>query len=117
MHIDNGNMILFNKKAQKLDTVKTPEQFTERELTRALRDAINAENEAIKQYETIVDATNDENIKKALQDISDEERVHVGELQCLLKMILDDEKELLEEGEREVKEDILEEEKGEENED
>ena len=108
MHIDNGNMILMpnaNKKiSQKLDVVKTPEKFTDREITRALRVAINAENDAIKQYETIVDATDNEKIKKVLQDLSDEERVHVGELQKLLVDLLPDEQELLDEVKKEVEE-------------
>jgi len=48
MYIDSGHMILF-KQAQNLEVVKAPEQFTERELTRAIRDAIIAEEGAIKQ--------------------------------------------------------------------
>jgi rubrerythrin len=105
MHVDSGNMILF-KKAQELQNVKTPEPLTERELTRALRDAIIAEEGAIKQYEAIVDATDNEDAKKILQDIADEERVHVGELQKLLNDMLPDEEKLLEEGEKEVKEEL-----------
>jgi len=102
MHIDSGNMILFNKTAQNLETVKTPEKFTDRELTRAIRDAIIAEEGAIKQYEVVVDATENEIAKKVLQEIADEEKVHVGELQKLLNDMLPDEKEKLEEGAKEV---------------
>ena len=124
MHIDSGNMILFQKKAQNLEVVKTPEKFTERELTRALRDAIIAEEVAIKQYETVVDATDNELVKKVLQEIADEERVHVGEIQKLLNDMLKDETKLLEEGEKEVQdklgeksneESIIQEEKKDEN--
>jgi predicted RNA-binding Zn-ribbon protein involved in translation (DUF1610 family) len=92
------------KNAQHLVNVKALDPLTGRELTRALRDAIIAENEAIKQYETVVDSTDDAKVKEVLQDISDEERVHIGEIQALLKGILDDEQELLEEGEDEVEE-------------
>jgi rubrerythrin len=106
MHIDSGNMILF-KEAQELQIVKTPEEFTERELTRALRDAIIAEENAIKQYEVVVDATDNEDVKKVLQDIANEEKVHVGELQKLLDDLLPDEKEFLEEGANEVEEEIV----------
>jgi len=88
--------------AQNLETVKTPEKLTERELTRALRDAIIAEEGAIKQYETVVDATDNSKIKETLQEIADEERVHVGELQTLLNSLLKDEEDFLEEGKKEV---------------
>ena len=63
------------KIAQNLEVVKTPEKFTNRELTRAIRDAIIAELGAIKQYETVVDATDNEKVKKTLQDISNEEKI------------------------------------------
>lgn len=113
MHIDSGNLIMMptgvkvgapqiTKEAQNLEVVKTPEKFTDRELTRALRDAIIAEEGAIKQYETVVDATDNEKVKEILQDISNEEKVHVGELQKLLNDLLPDEEELLENGEGEV---------------
>ena len=98
-------MILFeriNKTAQDLSIVKTPEKLTDRELTRSLRDAIIAEEGAIKQYESVVDATDNAMVKKVLQAISDEERVHVGELQKLLSILLPDETQKLEEGAKEV---------------
>ncbi|MFA7218929.1 MAG: ferritin family protein [Synergistaceae bacterium] len=101
MHIDSGNMILL-RKAQHLDNVETMEMLNDRELTRAIRDAIIAEEDAIKQYETVVDSTDNETVKKTLQDIADEEKVHVGELQKLLSILLPDEQELLDEGASEV---------------
>lgn len=88
--------------AQHLDNVKTLEPLTERELTRAIRDAIIAEEDAIKQYETVVDSTDDEKAKAVLQDIADEERVHVGELQKLLNDMLPDEQDFLDEGAEEI---------------
>ncbi len=97
--------ITFNQKrimAQNLETVKTPENLTDRELTRAIRDALIAEEGAIKQYETVVDASNDEKVKEVLQSIADEEKVHVGELQALLASLLKDEKEFLDDGKKEV---------------
>ena len=104
MHIDSGNMILNQKFAQNLEVVKTPEKFTDRELTRAIRDAIMAEEGAIKQYESVVDATDNAKAKEVLQSIADEEKVHVGELQELLKSILKDEQGFLDDGAKEVKE-------------
>lgn len=109
MHIDSGNIILNNplkRKAQELNVVKTPEQFTDRELTRAIRDAIVAEEGAIKQYETVVDATNNEDVKKVLTSIANEEKVHVGELQKLLSILLPDEQEFLDDGREEVEKDL-----------
>lgn len=101
MYIDNGNIIMF-KKAQNLEVVKTPDKFTERELTRAIRDAIIAEEGAIKQYESVVDASDNENVKKVLTSIANEEKVHVGELQKLLDILLPDEEKHLKDGEKEV---------------
>jgi len=112
MHVDQGNMILnlsserFKKESQELQNVKTPEAFTDRELTRAIRDAIVGEENAIKQYETIVDASTNEDAKKVIQKIADEERVHVGELQKLLIDLLSDEQELLDDGAKEVEDDV-----------
>ena len=88
--------------AQHLENVKTPEKFTDRETTRAIRDAIIAEEGAINQYETIVDATTDEKVAEVLQEIADEEKVHVGELQKLLVTLLKDEQGFLDDGAGEV---------------
>ena len=90
------------RKGQHLQNVKALPIFTERELTRALRDAIIAEEGAINQYETVVDSSSNAAVKEVLQDIANEERVHVFELQSLLDSLLDDEKELREEGYEEV---------------
>jgi len=88
--------------AQNLEIVETLDTFTDRELTRAIRDAIIAEEGAIKQYETVVDSTNNAKAKEVLQDIANEEKVHVGELQALLKTLLPDEQDFLDEGANEV---------------
>ena len=101
---DPGNAVYLGRTSQNLEVVKTPEKFTDRELTRAVRDAIIAEEGAIKQYEAAVDATDNAQAKETLQSIADEERVHVGELQKLLKGLLPDEEGLLEECEKEVEE-------------
>ena len=91
------------KKAQHLQNVERVD-LDERALTRAIRDAIIAEEDAIKQYETVVDSTDNETAKKILQSIANEERVHIGELIELLSMLFDDEDKFLEEGRDEVKE-------------
>jgi rubrerythrin len=102
MHIDSGNMILNLRNAQNLEVVKTPEKLNDRELTRAIRDAIIAEEGAIKQYETVVDATDNADAKRILTSIANEERIHIGELQKLLTMLLPDEQEHLDGGAKEV---------------
>jgi rubrerythrin len=90
------------KISQKLENVKELEPLSDRELARAIRDAIIAEEEAIKQYETIADSTSDAKAREVLQEIADEEKVHVGELQQLLDDMLENEEELFEEGRKEV---------------
>lgn len=75
-----------------------------RELVRAIRDATIAEHAAIKQYETVADSTNHAKAKAVLQDIANEEKAHVGELQKLLSLLDPQEDESLAEGKEEVKE-------------
>jgi hypothetical protein len=78
------------------------EKFGNRELSRSLRVAIAAEHEAVHLYEAIADATSNAKAKEVLQDIANEEKVHIGELQELLEGISKDEKEFLDEGREEV---------------
>lgn len=94
-----------HKRAQHLENVTTPEAYDERETARALRDAIIAEESAINQYEAIADATKDAQVRKVVQDIANEEKVHVGELQKLLKDRLPNEQGFLDEGAGEVEKD------------
>ena len=100
----NNNFSLISKilHEQHLDNVKKLDTLSNRELTRALRDAIIAEETAVNQYEVIVDSTSNKKVKSVLQEIADEERVHVGELQTLLNELLPDEEDLLDDGKKEV---------------
>ena len=83
----------------------TPDRkMSERELTRAIRLALSAEEEAVHLYEALADATDHPLAKAVLQDIANEERVHAGEFQRLLNILLDDEERLLAEGAAEVDE-------------
>jgi rubrerythrin len=66
-------------------------KLTLRELVRAVRLAHSGEEEAIYLYNAIADATDDPLAKAVLEDIADEERVHAGELQRLLNVLLPDE--------------------------
>ena len=88
--------------AQSLQFVEAPE-LDDRGTTRAIRDAIVNEQLAIQQYEAIVDGTSDDKVKEVLQDIANEERVHVSELLTLLEILLPGERKFMEEGVKEVK--------------
>lgn len=93
--------------AEFLDPFKglTPgRKLTTRELTRALRLALSAEEEAIHLYEALADATDHPLAKKVLQDVANEEREHAGEFQRLLNILLPDEEGYLAHGAREVDE-------------
>jgi rubrerythrin len=79
-------------------------KMTFRELTRAIRMTLSAEEEAVHLYEAIADATDNESAKKVLQDIANEERVHAGEFQRLLSLLLPDEDTFLKQGADEVNE-------------
>lgn len=68
------------------------------ELSQALRVDIAGEYEAIIGYEAHASATDDENAKKILYHIADEERQHVGELLELLYRICPKEKQYVEAG-------------------
>jgi len=79
------------------------DKLNARELARAIRQAIAAEHEAVHLYEAVADATDDERAKELLQDIANEEKVHVGELSALLEVVQKDEKEHVDEGRDEAK--------------
>ena len=79
-------------------------KLTDRELTRAIRLSLAAEQEAIHLYEALADATDNELAATVLQDIADEEREHTGEFYRLLDILLPEDSELREEGAEEVDE-------------
>jgi rubrerythrin len=75
-----------------------------RELTRALRLALSAEEEAFHLYEALADASDHPLAKKVLQDVANEEREHAGEFQRLINLLLPDEEAFMAHGAREVDE-------------
>jgi len=77
-------------------------KLNDRELGRALRLALSAEEEAIHLYEALADASDNELVNAVLQDIANEEKVHVGEFQRLLKVLFSDEERWLTKGAAEV---------------
>jgi rubrerythrin len=83
----------------------TPKRvMTLRELVRTLRLSIAAEEDATSIYEAVADATDNPLARAVLQDIANEERVHVGEFQRLISILLADEEGWLAAGADEVNE-------------
>ena len=83
----------------------TPERkLTPRELSRAIRVALSAEEEAVHLYEALADATDNALAREVLQSVAEEERVHAGEFQRVLNLLRDDEPARLAEGAAEVDE-------------
>ena len=78
--------------------MEVPRKLTDEELVNAIRQDIIGELEAIHEYDAHVQATDNEDAKKVLSDIRDEEREHMGELLELLERLAPDEKALHDEG-------------------
>ena len=66
-----------------------------------LNSGIMAELEAINLYNTIASKTKNSEIKQLMQEISDEERMHVGEFQSLLHKLKPETYQLEKQGEEE----------------
>lgn len=79
-------------------------KLNKRELARAIRLSLSAEEEAIHLYEALADATSDKLAAAVLQDIANEEKEHAGEFLRLLKVLLPDEQKWLDHGAEEVEE-------------
>ena len=77
-------------------------KLTDREVARAIRLALSAEEEAIHLYEALADATEHKLANAVLQEVANEERVHAGEFLRLLALLLDDEDGRLKQGLDEV---------------
>ena len=58
--------------------MEVPRKLTDEELVNAIRQDIIGELEAIHEYDAHVQATDNEDAKKVLSDIRDEEREHMG---------------------------------------
>lgn len=81
-----------------------PRKLTEEELIQAVRLDIASELEAIYLYDAHVQATDNETAKAVISDIRDEEKVHVGELMKLLRILDPKETDYFVSGETEVEE-------------
>ncbi|MGC8833378.1 MAG: demethoxyubiquinone hydroxylase family protein [Armatimonadota bacterium] len=64
-----------------------PRKMTDEELARAIRLDIQAELDAINLYQAHIDATDNEDAKKVLAHIRDDEKEHVAEFLALLRIL------------------------------
>lgn len=76
--------------------------------TEILRAAIIAELDAINLYQQFASMTEDEDMKKILLDVAKEEKTHVGEFQAMLLERDAEQVEEMEEGKKEVEEELSE---------
>lgn len=88
-----------------VDLSKVRKENIDREIIRA---GIIAELDAINLYEQLAAMTENNDIKKIVMDIAREEKTHVGEFHALLLMLDNQQVEELEEGKREVEEELSE---------
>jgi rubrerythrin len=79
-------------------------KMKDRELARAIRLTVAAEEEAIHLYEALADATTNKLAAAVLQDIANEEKEHAGEFLRLLKILDAGEEQWLANGADEVEE-------------
>lgn len=84
-----------------IEAVSYNEKYDKKRLAIAIRQKINEENEAINSYLSLVPHIDDPDISRIIQDISNEEKVHVGELQKILYNLDPDELKKEKEGRKE----------------
>jgi len=83
---------------------KFDRKLTKDELIRAIRFSIASEFEAIQLYEQLKESIDDECSKKVLEEISQDEKVHVGNFNYLLEKLSPEDKKYSDEGRIEAKE-------------
>ena len=71
-----------------------------------LRAAIVAEYDAVSLYEQMSEAATDKTIKKVLLDVANEEKVHIGEFETLLKKFDVEHEPNKKEGKEEIKKEL-----------
>jgi rubrerythrin len=79
-------------------------KLTDEELIRAIRFMVAAEYEATQLYMQLAESTNNKLAVAVLNDIANEELVHVGEFLRLLRELAPDEEKFYAEGSDEVEE-------------
>lgn len=86
-----------------IDLQKVSNEDIDKEILRA---AIIAELDAVNLYEQMATLTSNNDIKVVLLDVAKEEKAHVGEFQALLLKFDPQQKKELEEGAKEVEEEL-----------
>lgn len=76
--------------------------LSKEELIRAIRFSISAEFEAIQLYEQLKESIDCEEAKKLLDEISGDEKEHVGNFLRLLKLLAPDEEDYYKDGWKEA---------------
>lgn len=77
-------------------------KLSKEEIILAIRFSIASEYEAIQIYEQIMQSTDNKLVKKVMEDVSREEKVHAGEFQRLLRELYPEEEDFYAEGAQEV---------------
>ena len=67
-----------------IEVVSMYEKYDSKRLSIEIRAKINEENDAINSYLSLLPHITDPEIYRIIQDIANEEKVHVGELQSIL---------------------------------
>ncbi len=83
---------------------KSDRKLTKEELIRAIRFSIASEYEAIQLYEEISESIDNEEAKKLLNEITEDEKVHAGNFLYLMKILAPEEQNFYEQGLEEAKE-------------
>jgi rubrerythrin len=86
-----------------IDLKKVKKEDIDKEILRA---AVIAELDAISLYEQMASLTDNSDMKKILLDVAKEEKTHVGEFQTLLLKEDKEQVKELEEGRKEVEEEL-----------
>jgi rubrerythrin len=86
-----------------IDLEKIAPENIDKEIVRA---ALIAELDAINLYEEMAAIAKNKDIKKVLMDVAKEEKTHIGEFQTLLLRIDKEQEKELEEGKKEVEEEL-----------
>ena len=84
-----------------IEVISYNEKYDKKRLAIAIRQKINEENEAINSYLSLVPHIVENDIRRIIEDIANEEKVHVGELQKILYELDPDELKKEKEGRKE----------------
>ena len=90
-----------------IQNVYSPERkLTSTEILRAIKFSIAAEYEAIQLDQQIMENTNNKNVIKALAEITEDEKKHVGGLNKLLEILSPEDNKIYQMGAEEILEEI-----------